>query len=175
MSLLPVGLVSLLHCWFWELLDHTYFLCNSYVIAFVSSDCFRCWQTLPNCFEPNSRRTAAWALPLGVCRGAWSHAPRDVSRSLWAGTSEHTEALAVQMWRDLCGALEFIEPLQQLDKERENGRINLPVSHSDKRSSEMLIELGHWWKCSCFLVCWILLALGQLVLQHFCSASSRSK
>jgi len=54
------------------------------------------------------------------------------------------------MWRDLGGALEFIEALQQLDKEKENGRINLPVSHSDKRSSEMLIELGHWQKCSSF-------------------------
>lgn len=32
-------------------------------------------------------------------------------------------------------------PFKPLDREREDGRIDLLVSHSDKRSSEMLIDI----------------------------------
>lgn len=142
MSLLSVGLVSLLHCWFRELMEHTYFLRNSYVVAFVTSEIVpvvgkHCPVVLSWTAQDSSlgftlsclQRTTV-PVPPGMC--------------LEAGTSEHTQASAVQVWKDLCGALEFIEALQQLDKEKgeriwKDKFYQFPILI--KGSSEILIDI----------------------------------
>lgn len=76
------------------------------------------------------------------------------------------------MWSLVEGSLELLDALQTPRQgEREDGRIDLLVSHSDKRSSEMLIDIRPSFG-KVFGVWGMLLALEQFVQQHFCVALS---